>query len=559
MARVEAIRLDLATLAEGRSNPAAERRFNNARADRDYETAFHDAAFGEIDDDPKAVAARVAASAAREPAVAALGDWAVSAADDRRRAWALTVARRADPDPWRDRVRDPLAWRNRTALAALARTAPVAEQPAPFLVALGERLHDLGEDGTAFLARVQQAQPEDFGAALTLARVLHEGANPEAAVAPYGRALQLRKDVAAVYNNLGLVSGARRDWNEAYDYYHKAVEIDPNFAPAYNNLGLALKGEGKWPEAVRHFREAVRLDPELPTAHYNLAEIRAWEGGLDEAIGHYRRALEIDPEFTRAEYMLGVAVAGSGPMKQANECYQRARRLDPADAMAHNNIYGYAQAWGTLLYHWAFFIDPKFIPSHNNLGLSPEDADRLHEAIGHYEKALQIEPGFFGVDAALGQALLGLGRFRDALAATRRCLDRLPQGHELHANVVAQLKRCERLIALEGRLPAVLNGEDKPADLSETLEFAELCGILGRVVSAAHLYGIALAESPQLAGDLRAVHGYRAACAAALAGSNRGDGAALSRAERARWRERTRVASGGGRSLDEGAGRRSAR
>ena len=163
----------------------------------------------------------------------------------------------------------------------------------------------------------------------------------------------------------------------------------------------------------------------------------------------------------------------------------------------------------------------------------------MNEAIGHYEKALQIEPGFFMVDAALGQALLGLGRFRDALAATRRCLDRLP-GHELHANVVAQLKRCERLIALEGRLPAVLKGEAKPADMSETLEFAELCGILGGVGLRRTTLRLALATSPQLAGDLRAVHRYRAACAAALAGSDRGDGAALSRAERARWRERAR-------------------
>ena len=151
MVRVDAIRLNRATLAEGRSNPAAERRFNNARADRDYEAAFLDAAFGTLADDPKATAARVAASDAHEPAVAALGDWAVCAADERRRAWALAVARRADPDPWRDRVRDPVAWGNRTALAALARTAPVAEQPAPFLVALGGRLRDLGEDGTAFL------------------------------------------------------------------------------------------------------------------------------------------------------------------------------------------------------------------------------------------------------------------------------------------------------------------------------------------------------------------------------------------------------------------------
>ncbi len=163
LARVEAIRLNRATLAEGRSNPAAERRFNNARADRNYAAAFQEAAFGTIADDPKAVAARVAAWAVREPAVAALGDWSVCAGDDRQRAWALAVARRVDTDPWRDRVRDPVAWENRTALAALALTAPIAGQPASFLVTLGERLHDLGEDGTGFLARVSRCSRRTSG------------------------------------------------------------------------------------------------------------------------------------------------------------------------------------------------------------------------------------------------------------------------------------------------------------------------------------------------------------------------------------------------------------
>ena len=139
--------------------------------------------------------------------------------------------------------------------------------------------------------------------------------------------------------------------------------------------------------------------------------------------------------------------------------------------------------------------------------------------------------------AALGQALLALGRFREAEAATRRCLDRLPQGHELRSNVLAQLRRCERLIALQDRLPAVLQGKDKPADAAETLEFAELCGLLGQEVAAARLYAEALSASPRLAGDLHAEHRYRAACAATLAGCGRAaDAAGLSEAERARWR-----------------------
>ena len=90
-----------------------------------------------------------------------------------RRDWVLRVARGADPDAWRDRVRDPAAWGDGAALAELARTAPVAEQPPTLLLALGERLHLAGGDGIGFLRRVQEQYPDDFWANFTLARALY--------------------------------------------------------------------------------------------------------------------------------------------------------------------------------------------------------------------------------------------------------------------------------------------------------------------------------------------------------------------------------------------------
>ena len=555
---MDAIHLDRAVLVEGRFNPAAERDFNNARADRNYESAFREAGFGAIGEDPASVAARISASTARQTLVAALGDWAICAADERRRAWILGVARKADPDVWRDRARDPSAWADRTALAELARTAPVASQPAPFLVALGERLHDLGGDGTAFLARVHQEHPDDFWAALTLARTLQDGPAPEAAVAPYQRALELRGDSAAVYNNLGLVPYARRDWHEAFDHYRKALELDPKFAPAHNNLGLALKGEGNWPDAIHHFREAVQLDPDLAPAHYNLGEIRAYQGGLDEAIVHYRQALRIDPEFARAEYMLGVAQAGRGLLDEANDRNQRTLQNDPEGAENLKKIRGWAVAEGIDQYKKTLTIDPKLAVCRNNLGITVRDASRLKEAIDHYEKAIRMEPGLSIARAALGKALLALGRFREAEAATRRCLEQLPQSHELRSNVVAQVRRCERLMALQDRLSTVLEGKAKPADAGEYLEFAELCGLLGQEVAAARLYAEALDASPEMAGDLHAEHRYRAVCAATLAGCGGVVVAAgLSEAERAQWRRRAREwLRAEGSPLDQRAGRR---
>jgi tetratricopeptide (TPR) repeat protein len=494
--RLDAIHLDRGTLVEGRFNPAAERRFNNVRADRSYESAFREAGFGTIGDDPAGVAARIAASASRLPFLAALADWAVCAADERRRAWLLGVARNADPDVWRGRARDPRAWSDSTALAELARTATVAGQPAALLVALGERLYDLGGDGTAFLARVHQEHPDDFWAALTLARALQHGPAPEAAVAPYQRALELRSDLAAVYNNLGLIAFAKADWHAAHDDYEKALEVDRHFAPGYNNLGLALKAEGKWDEAIRHFREAVRLDAGLAPAHFNLGEIRAYQGGLDEAIDHYRLALRIDPDYAPAEYLFGVTLAGRGRFDDANDRARRAREIDSADAQARELTYGHALAVGIMHYKRALWFDPQLTLSRNGLGLTPREADRLKEAIGHYETALRFDPGLIRAHAALGQALLALGQFREAATATRLCLDRLPQGHEPRSNVLAQLRRCERLIVLQNRLSAVLEGKDKPADAVETLEFAELRGLQGQEVGAARLYAEALGESP---------------------------------------------------------------
>ena len=369
---------------------------------------------------------------------------------------------------------------------------------------------------------MQQAHPDDFWAALTLARALQEGADRKAAAAAYRRALELRGDCAAVYNNLGNMSTSMGRLDEAADYFRKSIEIDPNFAPAHNNLGLALKGQGKWSEADQQFRDAIRFGPELAPPHGNLGEIRAFTGALDEAIGEYGHALRIDPEFGRAEYMLGVVLAAWGRLDEANDRDQRAVRDNPVRAEAQKKTRLRAVKQGIINYQRVLGIDPNATLSRASLGLAPGDADRLKEAIGHYETAVRIEPWLWMAHAARGQALLALGRFREAAAASRRCLDRLPQDHERRSNVLAQLKRCERLIALQDRLPAVLNGKEKPAGASEVTEFAELCGILGQPAAAARLYAKAFDASPRPVQDVRSDHRYRAACAAAQAGRGRG-------------------------------------
>jgi serine/threonine-protein kinase len=97
------------------------------------------------------------------------------------------------------------------------------------------------------------------------------------------------------------------------------------------------------------------------------------------------------------------------------------------------------------------------------------------------------------------------------------------------------------MLSLEPRLQTVLEGKEKPASAAECLDFAELCQVRRKYVTAAGLYADAFAAEPNLADDVRAGRRYNAACAAAQAGCGQGDEQGkLSTAEQVRWREQAR-------------------
>src|SRR5262249_9520621 len=103
-------------------------------------------------------------------------------------------------------------------------------------------------------------------------------------------------------------------------------------------------------------------------------------------------------------------------------------------------------------------------------------------------------------------------------------------------------ERCKALIALEGRLPGVLRGNDQPANARESLQFAILCRIKKQYAASARFAAEAFRGAPALAEDLRTHERYNAACVAALDGGGLGEDAAeLDEAERAGWRKQARV------------------
>jgi serine/threonine-protein kinase len=88
---------------------------------------------------------------------------------------------------------------------------------------------------------------------------------------------------------------------------------------------------------------------------------------------------------------------------------------------------------------------------------------------------------------------------------------------------------------------AFLEGKYEPRDNTERLILLGACRFKNRTCAAARLYADAFAADATLADDLQFSHRYKAARAAALVGSARGeDVAGVGEPERARWRQQAR-------------------
>jgi hypothetical protein len=165
------------------------------------------------------------------------------------------------------------------------------------------------------------------------------------------------------------------------------------------------------------------------------------------------------------------------------------------------------------------------------------DKGLLEEAIAEYRHAIEIDPTIVAAHNNLCHLLVERSGITAVQEETRRWLDRLPPDHPLRKTAAKQLQDCERLLALEHRLPAILKGDEKPANTQEQLDLAQLCVDTKRYAGAARFFSGAFADKPELAGDQPSLDRYDAACCAALAGCGQGvDADKLDATERVRLR-----------------------
>jgi serine/threonine-protein kinase len=310
---LDQVRLDAATLVEGKWAPG--------KGAREYEATFRAHGLDVRRGESQEVLERIRGTGVSRQVATALDHWA--ALEPGRARLLLALARGADPDPLRDRLRDPALWTSRARLRRLAVKGPKGQLPPALLVVLGKLIMEAGGDGLKWLAAGQRRHPRDFWLSFTLANALRRQGRRGEAVGYYRVALAVRPDSAVVYNNLGVAQAEDQDLPGAIASFRRAIALDPKLAQAHTSLGNALAASNDRAGAIACYRRVVALAPKDAVAHTLLGIGLAVNQNLPGAVASFRRAIALNPKHAKAYGALGQVLLLQGQFAQARAATRR--------------------------------------------------------------------------------------------------------------------------------------------------------------------------------------------------------------------------------------------
>jgi len=271
--------------------------------------------------EPSVAAARIRARKIRLELALALDLWArahLGSSQECDSTWRrlVAVARAADPDEWRNRMREALEHRDDKALNELADSAQSSDLPMQTLSLLITNPRLDTKRQLSLLRQAQQAHPDNFQINFQLAWGLDfappPNQNQDEAIRFYTAALALRPRNASTCFWLANALGARGRADEQIAYYRKAVALDPNFLRAFWALSYTLLARGRRDEAIAVLRKAghsTSNDPnELNSFAWCCATSRFSElRDPPRAVELAQKAVELAPQTGGYWNTLGVA------------------------------------------------------------------------------------------------------------------------------------------------------------------------------------------------------------------------------------------------------------
>ena len=173
----------------------------------------------------------------------------------------------------------------------------------------------------------QLSKNKELNEAFNLGMTAKNAGDLPGAVEHLSKAATLDATQDVIFANLADVQSALADKSngeerkkllaDAIVSYNKAIELKPDAAAYYNNLGLAQIKSGSAEEGQANLAKAAQMDPANGGRYYfNLGAVMINSGNTDGAVDAFKKATEVDPNYAEAYYQLGTAMVGKAETKE---------------------------------------------------------------------------------------------------------------------------------------------------------------------------------------------------------------------------------------------------
>ena len=173
---------------------------------------------------------------------------------------------------------------------------------------------------------------------------------------------------------------------EAEPELKKALELDPTFTGANFDMGMLYVKKGRLMQAIPHFEKELEINPGAPSVLQNLAKLYVDTKQYDKAVGIFDQLIATTPDNMENYGLLADCYKQMGNAAKEQEVYQKMGAADTSGM--------------------AFY----------NLGNIMFNKDEKEKAADAYRKAIEQNPEHADAHFQLGMTLVGLGKFKEAVA-----------------------------------------------------------------------------------------------------------------------------------------------
>ena len=263
----------------------------------------------------------------------------------------------------------------------------------------------------------------------------------------YRHIIALNPQALNVHFNLSKVLCEQERYAEALDVTRVAVEQAPDDFEPHANLGSILNTLGRYDEAEIHLRRAIALNPQARDAHLNLGAALYKQERYEEALEITRVAVELAPDFSESHANLGSILGALGRHEEAIEALAQAAALAPTSPRTAERYFlmgqtaqenGQPEAAAEYYLH-ALEADPHHAEALHWLATLRAAQQHYGEMLELLQRFVAIHPNDSAAYSNMGIALLGLGRYDEALQHFDQALSLDPTLESAHTNREALL------------------------------------------------------------------------------------------------------------------------